>query len=277
MKTVSVVPYDDRWPETFAGECARLSEAMGPAALAVHHIGSTSVPGLSAKPVIDVLVEAASVDQVDLIAPNLAQRGYEAKGEYGISGRRYFVGRPEGLPLFHVHVFARGDEHIARHLRLRDYLREHDGDARRYGRLKTELAGRFALDRPAYQDAKAPFVEELHGRALEWRPQFRSMSPVDTVTRMMEMEAWRDELVSAERNEVQRLTAVMLGQFPLMGLFMSAAAAGGGAAIAALVLIGALDVFLFGLLDKSGKEVARVSSLLEEAESEWEGRLETRS
>jgi GrpB-like predicted nucleotidyltransferase (UPF0157 family) len=94
-------------------------------------------------------------------------RGYVAKGEHGIAGRRYFS-RPadEATPKIHVHVFEEGHEKAVLHLRLRDHLRAHPADARAYGALKTRLAERHADDRRAYQDAKAPFIEALLSRIV---------------------------------------------------------------------------------------------------------------
>lgn len=167
-RPVLVVPYDPDWPEHFAAERERLAAAFAEVAAAIHHVGSTSVPGLSAKPVVDVLVEGVTLDALDAAAPRVEAIGYVARGEYGIEGRRYFVGTPEGRPRFHVHAFERGHWRAERHLRLRDFLRAHPADAGRYGALKARLAVEHAGDRAAYQEAKAGFVEELQERAARW-------------------------------------------------------------------------------------------------------------
>ncbi len=150
-KYVQVAAYDEQWPGVFLMERDDLATALGPASTAIHHVGSTSVPGLWSKPVIDILVESPDLDLIDAATPSLQQRGYEARGEYGVSGRRYFS-RPVGPGLkVHVHAFECGNERIARHLRLRDYLRTHPSDASRYGELK-----------------RADFIDRLHAKALEW-------------------------------------------------------------------------------------------------------------
>jgi GrpB-like predicted nucleotidyltransferase (UPF0157 family) len=150
---------------------------LGGAASAIHHIGSTSVPGLAAKPVIDLLAEAPDLGQIDARTASLEADGYEAKGEHGIEHRRYFS-RPEAArPKVHVHVFPVGHPGIARHLLFRDYLRAHHASAREYGRLKQGLARRFSRDRDAYQEAKAAFIEELHRKAGAWQVQGRTGLP----------------------------------------------------------------------------------------------------
>lgn len=159
---VRVVPYDRDWPDRFAEERAHLTDLLGRASSAIHHVGSTSVPGLAAKPVIDILIETPDLSSIDDRTRDLTGRGYIAKGEHGISGRRYFS-RPadETTPKVHLHVFEEGRDEALLHLRLRDHLRAHPAEARRYGAFKMKLAERYGEDRAAYQAAKAPFIEGL--------------------------------------------------------------------------------------------------------------------
>lgn len=165
---VVVTPYDPRWPAEFEAEAARLSKVFGPLACAIHHIGSTSVVGLPAKPVIDILLEVWDIHAVDAFNPAMAALGYEAMGEYGIPGRRYF--RKGGVRrTHHVHAFQHDNRaDIERHLAFRNYLRAHPADARRYAALKQELAARFPEDIEGYMDGKDALVKELERRALEW-------------------------------------------------------------------------------------------------------------
>jgi GrpB-like predicted nucleotidyltransferase (UPF0157 family) len=167
-KQVRVVPYDETWPEVFRREHDALSADRGPTCLAIHHVGSTSVPGLSAKPVIDIVMETPDLALIDGAIPLLQHRGYEARGEYGIPGRRYFSRLAGSSFKVHLHVFQSGDPRIARHLVFRDFLRTHPPDAARYGELKTTLAREHVEDPVAYQAAKAHFIDELQARALEW-------------------------------------------------------------------------------------------------------------
>lgn len=167
---VVVVPHDPEWARKFESEAAAIRAALSVAALAIHHVGSTAVPGMHAKPIVDILVEAVSVEAVDERTPALEALGYEARGEYGIPGRRYFrKDDARGVRRFHVHAFAAGAEEAMRHLAFRDYLRAHPEAAREYSRLKRELARRYPADSRAYRDGKDPFVEATLRAALAWR------------------------------------------------------------------------------------------------------------
>ena len=165
LRSVRVLPYNPSWPAAFVAVRQALATLLGPAARTIHHVGSTAVPGLVAKPVLDVLVETPSLGLIDEATPDLVERGYEARGEYGIEGRRYFSrAAAPGLKL-HLHAFESGHERIAKHLRFRDYLLAHPEEAARYARLKQELAIRYANDRDAYQEGKAAFIAEVQARA----------------------------------------------------------------------------------------------------------------
>ncbi|MBX6350648.1 MAG: GrpB family protein [Clostridia bacterium] len=174
---VRVVSYDAEWPRLFEEEARRVREAMGDAILAVHHIGSTSVPGLAAKPILDLLPVARRIELLD--DPGLVRRmealGYEAMGEFGLPGRRYFRKGPDRRT-HHVHAYAEGHPDVARHLAFRDYLRAHPEEARAYAELKLELARRFPDDQEAYMDGKDAWIKAAEERALAW---WRSRSDAD--------------------------------------------------------------------------------------------------
>ena len=166
--TLSLVPHDSRWKAAFDSEALVLSRALGCARAAIHHIGSTAVPGLLAKPIIDCLVEVPDLSTVDLRTAQMEKAGYEARGENGISGRRYFRSRESrGQDRFHVHVFAAGSAAGRRHIAFRDYLLAFPEAAQDYGHLKAALAAR-GLDRKSYQAAKSGFVASLADRAVAW-------------------------------------------------------------------------------------------------------------
>ena len=134
---VIVIPYDRTWPERAAREAASLRRALGENCLAVHHIGSTAVEGLAAKPILDFLPVVRSLAGADACRGALEALGYEYLGEFGIPGRRYL--RKGGDERTHqVHIFAADDrENIVRHLAVRDYLRTHPAAREAYGALKT--------------------------------------------------------------------------------------------------------------------------------------------
>lgn len=164
---IDIVPYDHRWPALFEAERAALCEALGDVAGTIHHIGSTSVPGLAAKPVIDILLEVDALDALDRKAPAFEALGYEVMGEFGIPGRRYF--RKGGSNrTHHIHAFRRGDANVLRHLAFRDYLAHFPEVRREYGALKARLASQFPADIGGYGDGKAPFIAQHEALALAW-------------------------------------------------------------------------------------------------------------
>lgn len=157
---VTVVPYDPAWPEQFRLERARILEAVFPftGPMFVEHVGSTSVPGLSAKPVIDIVISAEGFPLSDEAIRSLGALGYDYRGEAGIPGREYFRTNPRGR---HLHVVGLGSEFFVSQLLFRGFLRSHPEAARRYENLKYQLAERFRHAREAYTDAKGPLIEEL--------------------------------------------------------------------------------------------------------------------
>lgn len=160
--------YHVSWPRIFEVERVRLGRLFGDAAVGIHHVGSTSVPGLASKPIIDVLVEAPRLELVDARSPLLEADGLEARGEHGIPGRRYFVGRTASGEGLHVHVFAEASPEAQAHLLFRDYLRVHPEEASRYEKLKWKLARNRSLDRVGYQKGKADFIKDRCAKAKAW-------------------------------------------------------------------------------------------------------------
>lgn len=167
---VRVVPYDDGWPVRYETEAERLRDALGEAAARVHHIGSTAIPGIRAKPIIDMLIEVSDLAALDAQSSRIESLGYEAKGEFGIPGRRYFRrDNEDGVRTHQIHAFDVGGLQADRHLAFRDYLISHPQVARAYGELKQQLAQRFPNDINAYMDGKDSFVKHYEREALAWR------------------------------------------------------------------------------------------------------------
>lgn len=165
---VEVTGYQEKWNQIFNEESDRIIDIFGDELIDIHHIGSTSVRGLKAKPIIDMMPIVKQIENVDLYTAQMAKLGYEALGEFGIKGRRYF--RKGGDNRTHqIHVFQLDNtEDIDRHLAVRDYLREHCEDAQRYGDLKENLARQFPRDIEAYVNGKDTFVKELEKKAVHW-------------------------------------------------------------------------------------------------------------
>jgi GrpB-like predicted nucleotidyltransferase (UPF0157 family) len=167
LELVTVVDYDPCWPQVFAEESGRVRAALGDSAVAVEHIGSTAVPGLAAKPVIDVLAGLRTLDLTRAQIEAMEALGYEYLGEYGIPGRLFFhKGRPRS---HHVHAVLLGSDLWQRHLVFRDFLRAHSDEAQRYGNLKRNLAAEVGGDRERYLEGKSAFVYDVQERARAWR------------------------------------------------------------------------------------------------------------
>ena len=164
-KRVTVLPYDENWPREFLKIKAELEAALGETALRIEHVGSTSVAGLCAKPVIDLDVVIRDASAFLQAASKLAKIGYEHEGDLGIPGREAFGYRgKEHLQKHHLYVCAQDSKELRRHLAFRDYLRAHPEAAREYGRIKEEGAALYPCGIDHYIAHKAPFIEEIYRR-----------------------------------------------------------------------------------------------------------------
>lgn len=161
-KKIEVVPYNSKWPELFESEQKLIKQALGKNCITIYHIGSTSVPGLSAKPIIDMLPVVKSIQKVDKVTTAMESLGYEAKGEYGIAFRRYFQ-KSMGI-VTHVHVYQEGDPEINRYLNFRDWMRSHPDESESYAKLKVELAKKFPHDILQYCNGKDAFVASIDAK-----------------------------------------------------------------------------------------------------------------
>ena len=160
--------YNPEWPAMFCRERDALASHVGDNLVEAEHIGSTSVPGLVAKPVIDMLVAVRSLDDLDTKAELFRLSGYDYLGEFGIAGRRYMRRHhPDGTRALHIHVFRAGDTNLHRHLAFRDYLRAHPGERDSYAAKKQELVDN-GVDPDGYLDGKQAFVIAMEQRALVW-------------------------------------------------------------------------------------------------------------
>jgi len=169
-RQLEVVAHDPAWAQAFVSEASRLCVALAGEdnVLAIHHIGSTAVAGIAAKPIIDIMPVVRDIALVDDANAAMHALGYEAMGELGIAGRRYFRKDTNGKRTHHVHVFAEGSAHMIRHLAFRDYLRVHPEDAARYSALKQQLAAAHSQDIEAYMAGKDGLIKELEQTALVW-------------------------------------------------------------------------------------------------------------
>lgn len=154
---VVVVDYDPSWPDTFAALRAPIWEAVRDIALGVEHVGSTSVRGLAAKPVIDMDVIVRSRSNIPPAIERLAVLGYEHRGDLGIQDREAFQS-PPGLPKHHLYLCVQGCAAVENHLTIRDCLRRDPAAAAQYGLLKRQLAEQFPTDIDRYVSGKTEFL-----------------------------------------------------------------------------------------------------------------------
>jgi GrpB-like predicted nucleotidyltransferase (UPF0157 family) len=155
---VAITSPDASWPEQFAAERERLRLLLGSIADQLQHYGSTAIPGLSAKPIIDMMAPVASLDEADLLGRRLATREYR-KIDAGFFRRRFFRREPAGIaPAYHLHLVVCPAWPVKNELLFRDWLIQRPEIARAYEKLKTELAEKYPNDMPGYTDGKTSFL-----------------------------------------------------------------------------------------------------------------------
>ncbi len=169
---IYMVPHDPHWRQEFENEANRITDALGSSVVVtVHHIGSTAIPNIYAKPVIDMLLVVHDHAALDAKQAAMEALGYEAFGEFGIPTRRYFRrDNALGDRTHQVHAFEDGSPQIARHLAFRDYMIAHPEAAQVYSDLKRKLAAQHPSDMEAYMDGKDAFIQEIDRRAASQLP-----------------------------------------------------------------------------------------------------------
>jgi GrpB-like predicted nucleotidyltransferase (UPF0157 family) len=163
---VRLTDFCENWSRMFHQEAQFLKTIFGDEIIRFEHFGSTSVPGLKAKPVIDMMCIVKEIEKVDSFNDKMDSLGYDVVGEWGIPGRRFFRKGGENRT-HHIHFYQVDNPQIERHLVFRDYLRTHQEEATKYSRFKEELAARFDNTRD-YSPAKRTFVQEMEQQALLW-------------------------------------------------------------------------------------------------------------
>ncbi len=165
---IRIVDYDPEWPVSAAAELLRIKERLGPVAARLEHVGSTAVPGLAAKPILDLQLSVPDIEQRDSYVEPLTALGYLFAPDPA-SPDFHFFGKPRERPRsHHLHVCEAGSEHESRHLAVRDFLRAHRDEVASYAALKREVVARAPEDRLAYIDGKNAYVAALEARAVAW-------------------------------------------------------------------------------------------------------------
>jgi GrpB-like predicted nucleotidyltransferase (UPF0157 family) len=167
---VELATYSADWAKSAAQEAARIKDAIGGVVVIVHHIGSTSIPGIRAKPILDLMPLVSSLAELDAARAKLESLGYEWFGEYGIPGRRYCKrdDSKTGKRLVQLHFFEAQSPEVMRHLAFRDYLRMHPDMARAYEAEKLRAQRRHPSNSHAYSDAKSAWIVTIQEIAITW-------------------------------------------------------------------------------------------------------------
>ena len=167
MRIIKVINYQHSWMNDFELEKKLITDAIPEEILFIHHIGSTSVAGLAAKPIIDILIEIKNVVDIDKYNSQFEKIGYECKGEFGIPGRRYFQKGGDNRT-HHIHAFNSGSQGAKRHLAFRDYLIAHKQVAKEYEALKFQALKECNNDSSIYCNIKNNFIVYHEKQALKW-------------------------------------------------------------------------------------------------------------
>jgi GrpB-like predicted nucleotidyltransferase (UPF0157 family) len=162
MRKVEVVPHNPQWRSIFHIESQYIANALGKNAIAIHHIGSTSIETIYAKPIVDILVAVKCLSEVDDRNSAMESLNYQVMGEFGIEGRRFFLKDDRvGIRTHHVHIFEINSAQIKRHLAFRDYMLSHPEAAQEYSNLKQKLAIKYPNNITEYQSGKAEFIKAI--------------------------------------------------------------------------------------------------------------------
>lgn len=167
-RKVEIAPYDLNWPNLFKQEANRIKNALGNQLKEIYHIGSTAIPNMPAKPVIDMMLVCDDLDQIDFIKEKLSNLNYHNLRRQIIPHRSFFIRKQDGNISFHLHIHERGSSQIKRHVNFRDYMIQHPDDAKAYAALKINLAKQFSDDMNSYVFGKDKLVQEIDTKAKLW-------------------------------------------------------------------------------------------------------------
>jgi len=168
MRTIELETYNDCWPGEFQREVVLLETVLCDNLVSTHHIGSTAIKGCCAKPVIDIVLEVVSLNEIDRQSIQLEALGYVAKGAFGITGRRFFQKGGDSRT-HHLHAFELGDSDIERHRLFVEYMNAHPDKAAEYLALKTELVKKYRDSPEKYSSGKAVFIDMIENLAMKWK------------------------------------------------------------------------------------------------------------
>jgi GrpB-like predicted nucleotidyltransferase (UPF0157 family) len=164
--TSDICDYDPQWPAMFEAERLRIQQKLAPFVREIHHVGSTAVPGMQAKPEIDLLIVVNSISEIEAINSGMAELGYDVRGECGIEGRHYYSKNTQSVRTHKAHVCEIFHSNVARQIAFRDYMREHPENTQEYAALKMRLAKSNSKGMAEYLEGKHGYIERITNMAL---------------------------------------------------------------------------------------------------------------
>lgn len=167
-RKTQIAEYDPIWGHQFETEALLLQSIFGEVALDIHHIGSTAIPGIKAKPIIDILITTNDIKTIDNFDDQMEQLDYVIGGEFGLPGRRFYCKGDEEHCHFHVHIYEATHPSVEKYLLFRDYMIAHPNDAKTYESLKTDLATKYPNNRTLYTQSKGDFINQVFKKAAAW-------------------------------------------------------------------------------------------------------------
>jgi len=191
-RKAEIVPYDNNWPDLFKQEAKQIQKILGPSLKKIHHIGSTAIPNMPEKPIIDMLLECDNINDIEEIKMQLQPLGYLYFSRQVIPYRSFFTRKHTDEIRFHLHLYERGDPQIKRHINFRDYMIAHVKDAETYATLKLRLAEQFKEDINNYVIGKDKLVQKMDAQAKLWSERRKDYLPNNTSKKLNE-----DQLMKA--------------------------------------------------------------------------------
>jgi len=168
MRIIEIVEFSEKWCVEYTNELKSIKAILSQEIIKSYHIGSTAIQGMAAKPIIDILLVVKSLNNIDNYNKELFQLGYEAKGEYGLVGRRFFQKGGDNRT-HHVHVFEEGNPEIERHVLFVEYLKCHPKKVMQYEKLKKSLEIKYKYKPSKYSLGKSDFIQLIEREAFEWK------------------------------------------------------------------------------------------------------------
>jgi GrpB-like predicted nucleotidyltransferase (UPF0157 family) len=159
-RIIEVVSHNPKWEQKFKEEANKIKKIFEEIFIDIYHIGSTAIPAIKAKPVIDIMVEVKDINKVNRYNKQMEKLGYVALGEYGIPKRRFFQ-KGGTKRSHHVHIFEKGSPQIKRHIDFKNYLISHPKVAKEYSSIKEKLAKKYHYNIDKYQEGKGSFIKKI--------------------------------------------------------------------------------------------------------------------